>query len=164
MRLFSRPRTHVDFSDEVQSHLDLETDRLIADGMSPDAARAAAQRAFGNVTIVRERFYEASRWTWLEQLRQDVQYAARGMRHSPAFVATTVLTLAVGLGLLTVAFTIVNVYVLDAAIHLDTISLLDIGAFAAGVVLVLVATLLAAYQPARRATRINPSETLRADA
>jgi hypothetical protein len=40
MRSLFRPRTHADFSDEVQAHLDLETDRLIADGMSPDAARA----------------------------------------------------------------------------------------------------------------------------
>jgi predicted permease len=112
MGLFPRPRTHDDFSEEVQAHLDLETDRLIAEGLSPEAARAAAQRAFGNVARVKERFYEASRWTWLEQLLQDLRYAARGMRHSPAFVATTVLTLAVGLGLLTVAFTIFNAYVL----------------------------------------------------
>ena len=112
MNFFSRPRTHDDFSDEVQAHLDLEADRLIADGMSPDNARAAAHRAFGNVAMVKERFYEASRWTWLEQLVQDLRYAWRGMRHSPAFVLTTVLTLAVGLGLLTVAFTIFNAYVL----------------------------------------------------
>jgi predicted permease len=112
MTLFSRRRTHDDFSDEVQAHLDLETDRLIADGMSADAARAAAERAFGSVAIVKERFYEASRWMWLEQLLQDLRYAWRGMRHSPAFVATTVVTLAVGLGLLTVAFTIFNAYVL----------------------------------------------------
>jgi hypothetical protein len=105
-------RGHDDFSDEVQAHLDLETDRLIADGMSAEEARAAARRAFGNVARVQERFYEASRWVWLEQLVQDLRYAWRGMRHSPSFVATTVLTLAVGLGLLTVAFTIFNAYVL----------------------------------------------------
>ena len=112
MGLFSRPRTHDDFSDEVQAHLDLETDRLIAEGLTPDAARAAARRSFGNVARVKERFYEASRWTWLEQFLQDLRYAARGMRQSPAFVVTTVLTLAVGLGLLTVAFAIFNAYVL----------------------------------------------------
>ena len=81
-------RRHDDFSDEVQAHLDLETDRLIADGMSAEDARAAARRAFGNVAVAKERFYEASRWVWLEQLVQDLRYAWRGMRHSPAFVAT----------------------------------------------------------------------------
>jgi predicted permease len=113
MAFFSRRRTHDDFSAEVQAHLDLETDRLIAeDGLSPDAARAEAHRAFGSVAIVSERFYETSRWIHLDQLLQDLRYAWRGIRHSPAFVATTVGTLAVGLGLLTIAFTIVNAYVL----------------------------------------------------
>jgi hypothetical protein len=51
-----RGRSRDDFDDELQAHLDLETDRLIAEGMSP-----AAARAFGNVTRARERFYEASR-------------------------------------------------------------------------------------------------------
>ena len=53
--------------------------------------------------------------------------------------------------------------VLNAAIRLETISLIDAGAFAAGLVLILAATVLAAYQPARRATRIDPAQTLRAD-
>ena len=80
--------------------------------MNPHARGRRAQRAFGNVAGVKERFYETSRWIWLDQLWQDLRYAWRGLRHSPAFVATTVLTLAVGLGLLTIAFTIVNAYVL----------------------------------------------------
>jgi hypothetical protein len=49
---------------------------------------------------------------WFEQLVQDVRYAWRGMRQSPSFVATAVVTLAVGLAVVTVAFTIVNAYVL----------------------------------------------------
>ena len=112
MRFFSRRRTHDDFAAEVQSHLDLETDRLIAEGLPPDAARACANRAFGNVAQTQERFYETSRWMWLDQLAQDVRYALRGMRANPSFVATTVATLAVGLGLVTIAFTIFNAYVL----------------------------------------------------
>ena len=90
MGIFSRRRPHDDFSDELRSHLDLETDRLVGDGMSDDAARAAAHRAFGSVAIAKERFYESSRWMWLDQLAQDLRYAWRGMRHSPAFVVTTV--------------------------------------------------------------------------
>lgn len=105
-------RTTDDFSDEIQAHIALETDRLVADGMAPDEARRAALRAFGSVTRVRERFYEESRWTWLAQFLQDGRYAWRGLLHSRAFLATTVLTLAVGLGLITVAFTVFNAYVL----------------------------------------------------
>ncbi len=112
MRAFWRRRTHEDFSDEVQAHLELEAERLIGDGTSPEAARSAARKSFGNVVAVKERYYEASRWKWLDQLSQDLRYGARGLARSPSFLATSVITLAVGLGLVTVAFTIFNAYVL----------------------------------------------------
>jgi hypothetical protein len=52
---------------------------------------------------------------------------------------------------------------LHAAIPLSAISFVDLGAFAAGLVLIVAATMLAAYRPARRATRVDPAQTLRAD-
>ncbi len=110
--MFRRRRTTDDFSEEIHSHLAIEADRLMADGLSADDARAAAARAFGNATRARERFYEESRWAWLEQFVQDVRYAWRTITRSRAFLATTVLTLAIGTGLITVAFTVVNAYVL----------------------------------------------------
>src|SRR4051812_5450358 len=54
----------------------------------------------------------ASRWMWLEQLAQDVRYGARTLRRAPAFAATTVSTLAIGLALTTGLFTVFNAYVL----------------------------------------------------
>jgi hypothetical protein len=60
-----------------------------------------------------------------------------------------------------VAFAVLHV--LNAAIQLETISLLDLRAFGAGLALVLAATAAAAYQPARRAARVDPARTLRAD-
>jgi predicted permease len=108
----STRRTDEDFSQEVHAHLELEIARLVEDGMTPADARAAALRAFGNVGAVKERYYEANRWMWLEHLALDLRYGWRGLRKSPAFVVSTVLTLAVGLGLLTVVFTIFNAYVL----------------------------------------------------
>jgi predicted lysophospholipase L1 biosynthesis ABC-type transport system permease subunit len=53
---------------------------------------------------------------------------------------------------------------LNAAIQLETVSFLNLAAFGAGLLLVLLATAVAAYQPARRASRVDPAETLRADA
>src|SRR5262245_29741694 len=96
-----RRRTDEDFSEDVQAHLELETARLIDTGMAPDEARAAARKAFGNVARAQERFHESSRWVWFEQFLQDLRYAARGMRKSPSYVATAVVTLGVALGLLT---------------------------------------------------------------
>ncbi len=105
-------RDEEDFSREIRAHLELEADRLIDDGVRPDEARNAALRAFGNVTLARERFYEASRWLWVEQFLQDLRYGGRTLSHSPAFAATTILTLAIGLALTTGVFTVFNAYVL----------------------------------------------------
>jgi predicted permease len=113
-----RRRSDADFNAEIQAHLDLEVDRLTADGVEPDEARHRARRAFGNVLAAEERFYDTSRWIWLDQFRQDLRYAVRSLWRSRSFVSTTVLTLAVGLGLLTALFAVLNTYVLrPLAIH-----------------------------------------------
>jgi predicted permease len=105
-------RSDDDFADEINAHLANETERLIADGLSPDDARAAARRAFGSVTRTRERFHETRRFVVIEQFAHDLRYAWRGLTHSRAFVASTVLTLAAGMGLVLVVFAIFNAYVL----------------------------------------------------
>src|SRR5437763_4649652 len=123
----STRRSDDDFSAEVQAHLDIEIDRLVADGMAREDARAAALRAFGSPTRTREQFYERSRWMWLEQFAQDLRYAWRGLRAQPAFLLTTVLTLAVGLSLVTVVFSVFNAYVLRPFAIRDPGSLYRIG-------------------------------------
>lgn len=92
-----RRRTATDFSHEIDAHIAIETDRLIADGMAPEAAAHAARRAFGNVTTARERHYEAGRRLWLDRLGQDVRAAARGLLRYP--VVTTVAVLSLGAGI-----------------------------------------------------------------
>ena len=111
-QLWRRRRSDDDFEDEVRAHVALETDRLVDAGVDPRDARAAALRAFGNVAGARERFHDTHHWVWWEQFTRDLGYAWRGLWHSRAFVAATVLTLAVGLGLVTAVFTIFNAYVL----------------------------------------------------
>jgi predicted permease len=69
----------------------------------------------------------AHHWLWLEQLVHDVRYAWRGLWRSRAFTATTVLTLAVGLGLVTIVFTIFDAYVLRPFAVRDPYSLHVIG-------------------------------------
>jgi hypothetical protein len=60
--MFRRRRPADDFAAEIAAHLQLEIDRLRAEGLSPDEATAAARRAFGSVTLSTERFYESHRW------------------------------------------------------------------------------------------------------
>jgi len=56
-----RKRSDEDFSEEILANIDIEKDRLIAEGMNPDDALAATRRTFSNVTQAQERFYEFNR-------------------------------------------------------------------------------------------------------
>lgn len=91
-------RSDDDFADEIRAHLQIETDRLVEEGMEPHAARLAAERRFGNVTRVREHFYESRRWVWLDHLRQDVRGAVRSVARYPVGFAIAVISLGAGIG------------------------------------------------------------------
>ena len=105
----TRKRPDQDFDSEIRAHIEIETDRLIDEGMPPDEARVAARRRFGNVAVVRERFYEAGRLLWLDHLVQDLRCAARNMRRYPVASLVAVLSLAAGIGATTVSLTVRDV-------------------------------------------------------
>ncbi len=105
---WKRNRSPEDFNEEIQAHLQLEADRLIEEGMERDKAMAAARRAFGNVTSTEERFYESSRWIWLDHLFGDIRYALRQMKRMPLSTGTIVLSLAVGIGVNTAIFSLAD--------------------------------------------------------
>src|SRR5262245_23597151 len=86
-----RRRPTTDFSEEIQAHIALETDRLIAEGMSPIDAARAARRTFGNVTAATERFYESRRRLWLDEMRQDVHTARRNLVRYPIVAIVAIL-------------------------------------------------------------------------
>ncbi len=76
-------RNDEDFAREVESHLQLEADRLAADGLTPEAARLQAERRFGNAAQARERYYYSRRSLVVDHLKQDLRTAVRGIKRYP---------------------------------------------------------------------------------
>ncbi len=103
---------HDDLGREIRAHLELEAEERMADGESSHAARSAARRAFGNVALVHEDARAVWIPTWFDHAGQDVRYAARRLRRSPAFALTAILILTAGIGLNLGFFQLLNVAVL----------------------------------------------------
>jgi macrolide transport system ATP-binding/permease protein len=101
-------RKQQDFNAEIEAHLQLEADRLREDGLTPEDARAKALKTFGNRTLAEERFYESRRWILLDNLLRDVRFAARVLRKDARFTLLAILGLALGIGLSTAIFALIN--------------------------------------------------------
>jgi len=98
--------------DEIQFHLEQQVAENLAAGMSPQEARYAAMRTFGNRTFLKEETRITWGWLWLEQLAQDLRYGLRSLRKDPGFAAVAVLTLALGIGANTAIFNFINAMVI----------------------------------------------------
>src|SRR3954453_1500686 len=112
MRL--RRRKDNDFHSEIESHIRLEEDRPITEGMAAAEAREAARRAFGNVTSTREKFYESRHWLWWDRLRQDLRFGARSLRKAPGFAIAAALTIGLGVGANTAVFSLVDAVLIQS--------------------------------------------------
>ena len=117
LRRWQRQETELD--EEIRFHLAEEMEERIAAGMSPQAARAAARRDFGNVPLIRELTRETWGWGPAERLLQDVRSAIRGMRRNPGYTCAVFLTLALGIGLNAAMYGMLSRLFLQAPPHIE---------------------------------------------
>ena len=96
--LFAGRSREVDFSAELESHLQLHIDDNLRAGMSQAEARRQALITLGGVTGTREAHRDRRRVPLLDLLARDLRFAYRQLRRSPGFTAATILVLALGMG------------------------------------------------------------------
>jgi predicted permease len=106
-------RREADFASELQAHIALDTDDGIRSGLAPAEARRQALIRLGGVEQTRQAHRERRTLPLLEDLLHDLRYGLRMMARNPAFTAVAVLTLAIGIGTTTTAFTWINAVMLQ---------------------------------------------------
>ena len=111
--MFGR-RSQRDFEDEIRAHIELEAERLQAQGLSPEAAEHVARRHFGNVGVAEDRFYHAQPLSAVQDSGRDLRHAWRSLLRTPGFLVTSVVTLGLAIGAVTGMFNVVNAVILKS--------------------------------------------------
>jgi predicted permease len=103
--LFGRRRTSHELEDEIQQHIQMLTDRFILQGMASNDARAAAQRQFGNATLLREHYNEKGSFPIVFMLWRDLHFGLRQLQRNQLLAFVAITSLALGIGANTAIFT-----------------------------------------------------------
>jgi len=119
-----------DLEEEMRLHREMKERELLRDaaskggtaaisGDNQQEARYAAARAFGNVTVLRERGREAWGWRWLEDFARDLRFGSRILGKNWGFTFIAVMTLALGIGANTAIFSVVDAVLLKPLPYRD---------------------------------------------
>ena len=110
--LVYKDRLEGEMNEELRFHFEMEVETNIRAGMDPKEARRAAHLSFGGEERFKAQAREARGGQQMENLFQDVRFAARTLLKSPLFSGATVLVLGLGIGASTSTFSVVNGVVL----------------------------------------------------
>jgi putative ABC transport system permease protein len=109
--LIARRRVERELGDEISFHIERETQKHIASGLSPAEARTRALARFGSVALAADHCRDARGTAYVDGCVRDILYAVRTFRRAPLAALTIVTTVALGLGLVAAVFTFFNVLV-----------------------------------------------------
>ena len=110
--LIRRNAVEDDLDDELRFHLERAAEQHMARGLSPREARRQARLAFGQLDAVKDECRQSWGIRQLDVLHQDVAYALRLIRKHPALSAVAAVSLAIGIGLNTALFALLDATIL----------------------------------------------------
>jgi putative ABC transport system permease protein len=125
-----------DLDEEIRGHMALSVKERIERGEDPEAARLAAMKEFGNLTLTRDSMRAVWRPRWFdmaEALAHDMRIALRSLRRAKGLAATVVVTLALGIGANAAIFSVVRAVLLRPLVNRDEDRLIYIRQAAPGV-------------------------------
>jgi len=125
--LMRRQQFDADLDEEMRLHVELREQEQERAGLTPEDARYAALRRFGNTTLLKEESYMAWGWNWLESFFQDIAYGSRAMLRSPALTIVALLSLALGIGANTAIFSLLDAVMLRSLPVKDPAQLVLLG-------------------------------------
>ena len=112
--LFGQPAATQALDEELQTHLNLLTERFVRQGMSPQEATSAARRQFGNSTLLQQRHRELRTFLSLSALHRDLRFATRQLLRNPTLTIVAITSLALGIGANTAIYTIAKKVLFDS--------------------------------------------------
>ena len=124
--LFGRSRRERELADEIESHLQLNTDDHIRRGMTPADARRQAVLDLGSAEALKEEYRDQRGVPFADHALQDLKYAGRALRRDPGFTALAVLTIAFGVAGPVVMFTMAKAWILDPLPFTNPDALVDL--------------------------------------
>lgn len=123
--LLRRDRFRNDLDEEMAFHREQMERELIAGGMTPASAHAAAARQFGNSSRLRDESHGIISFKW-ETVLQDLRFSLRQLRQHPGFAITAVFILAIGMGVSIAIFSFADAAVIQPLPYAAPNRLMDV--------------------------------------